>query len=91
MIKIKTDKEIEYLRKAGEITKNTLLEIEKHIKPGVTTRQLDKIAYDFILKNNVIFTSTKKFSYISLYNNHKTLSNKKYFRVFYWKYFRYVV
>ena len=47
MIKIKTDKEIEIMRKAGEITRNTLLEIEKHIKVGVTTRQLDKIAHDY--------------------------------------------
>ena len=52
MIKIKTDKEIELMRKAGEITKNTLLEVEKYIKPGVTTKFLDKIAYDFIKKNN---------------------------------------
>ena len=52
MIKIKTDKEVELLRKAGEITRNTLLEVEKHIKPGVTTKQLDKIAYEFILKNH---------------------------------------
>ncbi len=52
MIKIKTDKEIELLRIAGEITKNTLLEVEKHIKPGVTTKELDKIAYDYIKKNN---------------------------------------
>ena len=48
MIKIKTDKEIELMRKAGEITKNTLLEVEKYIKPGVTTKFLDKIAYDFM-------------------------------------------
>lgn len=52
MIKIKTDKEIELLRIAGEITKNTLLEIEKHIKVGITTKELDKIAFDFIKKNN---------------------------------------
>jgi len=52
MIKIKTEKEIELLRKAGEITRNTLLEVEKYIKPGVTTKQLDKIAYDYIIKNN---------------------------------------
>ena len=49
MIKIKTDKEIDIMRKAGEITRNTLLEIEKHIKVGVTTRQLDKIAHDYIV------------------------------------------
>ena len=52
MIKIKTDKEIELLRKAGEITRNALLEVEKHVKPGVTTKQLNKIAHDFILNNN---------------------------------------
>ena len=52
MIKIKTDKEIELMRKAGEITRNTLIEVEKYIKPGVTTKFLDKIAYDFIKKNN---------------------------------------
>lgn len=52
MIKIKTDKEIEIMRKAGEITKNTLLEVEKYIKPGVTTRELNKIAHDYIVKHN---------------------------------------
>ena len=52
MIKIKTEKEIELLRRAGEITRNTLLEVEKYIKPGVTTKELDKIAYDFIKKND---------------------------------------
>ncbi len=52
MIIIKTEKEIELLRKAGEITRNTLLEVEKYVKPGVTTKQLDKIAYEFITKNN---------------------------------------
>lgn len=51
MIKIKTEKEIELMRKAGEITRNTLLEIEKHIKPGVTTKQLDKIAHDYIISH----------------------------------------
>jgi methionyl aminopeptidase len=52
MIKIKTEKEIELLRKAGEITRNTLLEVEKYVRPGVTTKQLDKIAYDYILSQN---------------------------------------
>lgn len=52
MIKIKTEKEIELLRQAGEITRNTLLEVEKYIKPGVTTKELDKIAYNFITKHN---------------------------------------
>ena len=52
MIRIKTEKEIELLRRAGEITRNTLLEVEKYIRPGVTTKELDKIAFDFIKKND---------------------------------------
>ena len=52
MIKIKSDKEIAIMRKAGEITRNTLLEVEKYVKPGVTTKQLDKIAYDYITNHN---------------------------------------
>lgn len=52
MIKIKTEKEIELLRQAGKITRETLLEVEKYVKPGVTTKELDKIAFNFIVKNN---------------------------------------
>ena len=49
MIKIKTDAELELQRVACKITKDTLSEVEKHIKPGVSTKQLDKIAYDYIV------------------------------------------
>ncbi len=49
MIKIKTDAELELIRVACKITGDTLKEVEKHIKPGVTTKQLDKIAYDYII------------------------------------------
>ena len=52
MIKIKTEKEIELLREAGRITRETLVEVEKYIRPGVTTNELNKVAHDFILKNN---------------------------------------
>lgn len=52
MINIKTAKEIELLRMAGKITRDTLLEVEKHIKPGVTTNHLNKIAHSFILSKN---------------------------------------
>ena len=48
MIKIKTAQEINLLRKAGEITRETLLFLEKNIKPGITTKQLDELAYEFI-------------------------------------------
>ncbi len=48
MITIKSAKQIEKMRKACNITKEALELIEKNIKPGISTKQLDKIAYDFI-------------------------------------------
>lgn len=51
MIIIKSEREMELMRRAGEITALTLQEIEKHIKPGITTMQLDKIAEEFILSH----------------------------------------
>lgn len=49
MITIKSKSEIEKMRKAGRITGDVLKVIEKHIKPGVSTKQLDKIAHDYII------------------------------------------
>lgn len=51
MIKIKSDEEIKLIRKACEITKLTLEMLEKEVKPGVTTKHLDTLAYNFILQN----------------------------------------
>lgn len=48
MIKPKTEKEIEIIRQACRITKDTLDEVAKHIKVGVSTKELDKIAHDYI-------------------------------------------
>lgn len=50
MVTIKSKAEIEKMRIAGKITGDALREIEKHIKPGVSTMELDRIAYDFIKK-----------------------------------------
>ncbi len=49
MITIKSAKQIEKMRKACAITKEALDVIEKNIRPGVSTKQLDKIAHDFII------------------------------------------
>lgn len=49
MITIKSKSEIEKMRLACKITGDVLKEIEKHIKPGVTTKQLDKIAHNYIV------------------------------------------
>lgn len=48
MITIKSRTEIEKMRIAGKVTGDALKLVEAHIKPGVSTAYLDKIAYDFI-------------------------------------------
>lgn len=53
---LKTEDEIELMRKANLLVGNTLGEIAKHIKPGVTTLQLDKIAESYIRDNGAIPT-----------------------------------
>lgn len=49
MISIKTPREIELLRVAGEITGSTHNYLKPFIKPGITTKELDKLAYDYII------------------------------------------
>ena len=51
MIYIKTDEEVELLREANLLIGRTLAELAKIIKPGVTTKQLDKVAEEFIRDN----------------------------------------
>lgn len=50
MIIIKSEREIEIMKEAGRITHVALMETAKHIKPGVSTYDLDKIAEQTILK-----------------------------------------
>ncbi len=51
MIYLKTPEEMELMRKASELTSQTLGEVAKWIAPGVTTRKLDTIAREFIMDN----------------------------------------
>ena len=48
MIKIKSQEEIELMREAGRITRDTLKVVEDSIGVGISTKELDKIAYDYI-------------------------------------------
>jgi len=52
MIYIKTDEEIELIRQSNLLLGKVHAELAKHIKPGVKTIELDKIAYEFIKDNN---------------------------------------
>lgn len=54
MIICKTPREIEIMRQAGKIVALTHQELKKHIKPGVTTLELDTIAESFIRSHDAI-------------------------------------
>ncbi|KXI22889.1 type I methionyl aminopeptidase [Photobacterium sanguinicancri] len=49
-IKIKTQEEIEKMRVAGQLAADVLEMIEPHVKPGVTTEELDRICHEYITK-----------------------------------------
>lgn len=49
MISIKSEREINLMREAGRIVGDTHHYLEKFLKPGITTIELDKLANDFIL------------------------------------------
>jgi methionyl aminopeptidase len=54
MLYIKTNEEVELLRKSNLLVSMTLAVVAKHIRPGVTTLSLDKIAETYILDNGAM-------------------------------------
>lgn len=52
MIYIKTKKEIDYIRESCKIVAETLQLVKSKIRAGITTKELDQIAEDYILSNN---------------------------------------
>ncbi|MDI3481405.1 MAG: methionyl aminopeptidase [Tepidanaerobacteraceae bacterium] len=48
MIILKSRREIDIMKKAGKIVAMTLEKLEKAIRPGITTGELDRIAEEFI-------------------------------------------
>ena len=49
MIKVKTQAEIEIMRESGQILARTLKLLESEIRPGISTKYLDKIANEYII------------------------------------------
>ncbi|MFZ0369458.1 MAG: type I methionyl aminopeptidase [Halobacillus sp.] len=54
MISCKTPRELDIMREAGRIVALTHQELERNIRPGITTGELDKIADDFIRSMDAI-------------------------------------
>ena len=53
---LKTEDEIELMRRANRLVGKTLGELSKHIRPGISTLQLDKIADTFIRDHGAVPT-----------------------------------
>jgi len=52
LILIKTKKEIDFIKESCLIVAQTLQLVKKSVRPGVTTKELDLVAEDFILSKN---------------------------------------
>ena len=56
MIIIKSDQEIKIMRESGKVTGYILGELHNLIKPGISTKDIDKFVEETILKNKMIPT-----------------------------------
>ncbi len=54
MITIKTKEEIELMRKSGRLAAETLNHLEKLLKPGMSTLEVNNICHDYILSHGAI-------------------------------------
>lgn len=61
MVHLKNEQEIELMRESALLVGKTIAEVARHIKPGVTTAQLDKIADEYI-RDNQATPSFKNFN-----------------------------
>jgi methionyl aminopeptidase len=52
MIHLKSEPEIQKMRESAQLVSRTLAEVAKYITPGVATGYLDRVAEEFIIKNN---------------------------------------
>ena len=51
---IKTPKELALMREAGRIVAETLALLTEHAQPGVTTGELDRLAYEYITRRGAV-------------------------------------
>ena len=54
MVTVKSESEMAVMKKAGAILADVLALVEEHAKPGVTTKYLDKLAYEYIIRQNAV-------------------------------------
>lgn len=54
MITVKSELELGYMRQAGAILRDVLDLVRDHAKPGVTTKRLDSLAYEYIKRQHAV-------------------------------------
>lgn len=54
MIPLKSEKDLEMLRKSGKILAEILKKLQEFIKPGITTAQINSLAEELTFKENVL-------------------------------------
>lgn len=51
MISLKTDKDLLKMRECGRLVALAIREMAAHIRPGITTGELDRVGHDFLARN----------------------------------------
>lgn len=54
MIHLKSDREIDRIRSSCRVAAETMARVMEHVRPGVTTGELDRIAADYIRKQGAV-------------------------------------
>lgn len=54
MIQRKSEREVDRLRESAHLVGRTLAEVARHVRPGVTTRELDEVAEAFIRTHDAV-------------------------------------
>ena len=54
MILYKTDAEVELMRQSATLVSQTLTEVAKMLKPGITTFQIDRLCFQYIRDHKAI-------------------------------------
>ncbi len=54
MVRIKTPEEIEAMKPACQLAANTLIMIEEHIRPGISTDDINDIVHDYTVKHGAV-------------------------------------
>lgn len=54
MITIKSESELKLMKISGRVVGQALIELQKRIKPGVTTKELDSFAFEYFERNDCV-------------------------------------